>query len=43
MFAPDVHVSREEINIAKGVPVYIGMDFGLTPAAVFGQKVRGRW
>lgn len=43
MFAPDVHVAREEIPIAAGVPVYVGVDFGLTPAAVFGQKVRGRW
>ena len=25
------------------MPVYIGLDFGLTPAAVFGQCVRGRW
>ena len=23
--------------------MYVGIDFGLTPAAVFGQKVRGRW
>jgi len=23
--------------------VYVGIDFGLTPAAVLGQKVRGRW
>lgn len=43
MFAPDIHVAREEIPVANGVPVYIGIDFGLTPAAVFGQKVRGRW
>jgi hypothetical protein len=42
-FAPDVHVSKEEIPVAAGVPVYIGVDFGLTPAAVIGQKVRGRW
>ena len=43
MFAPDVHVASEEIPIAAGLPVYVGVDFGLTPAAVFGQKVRGRW
>lgn len=42
-FAPDVHVSKEEIPVAAGVPVYMGVDFGLTPAAVIGQKVRGRW
>jgi hypothetical protein len=43
MFASDVHVAKEEINVASGIPVYVGLDFGLTPACVFGQKVRGRW
>ena len=43
MFVADSHVSKEEIPVADGVPLYIGLDFGLTPAAVFGQKVRGRW
>jgi len=43
MFVRDTHVAKEEIPVADGVPVYIGLDFGLTPAAVFGQKVRGRW
>jgi hypothetical protein len=43
MFAFDQHVADEEIPVAAGMPVFIGIDFGLTPAAVFGQKVRGRW
>ena len=43
MFAPDIHTAKEEIPIAAGQPVYVGVDFGLTPAAVLGQKVRGRW
>ena len=43
MFASDVHIAKEEIPIAAGIPVYLGIDFGLTPAGVFGQKVRGRW
>ena len=43
MFATDVHVAKEEIPTASGLPVYIGVDFGLTPAAAIGQKVRGRW
>jgi len=43
MFAADVHVAKEEIPIAAAAPVYVGIDFGLTPAAVFAQKVRGRW
>ena len=43
MFRADVHVAKEEIPVADGMPLFIGLDFGLTPAAVFGQKVRGRW
>jgi hypothetical protein len=43
MFAPEVHVATEEIPIAAGQAVYVGLDFGLTPAAAIGQKVRGRW
>lgn len=42
-FVPDTHVAEEEIPVASGMPIYIGLDFGLTPAAIFGQKVRGRW
>ena len=37
MFATEVHVATEEIPIASGIPIFIGVDFGLTPAAVFGQ------
>jgi len=43
MFNGETHIATEEIPIAAGIPLYIGIDFGLTPAAVFGQKVRGRW
>jgi hypothetical protein len=43
MFATDVHVAKEEIAIAAGAPLYVGLDFGLTPAATLGQKIRGRW
>ena len=43
MFAGDVHIAKEEIPVAANVPVYVGIDFGLTPAAVLAQKVRGRW
>lgn len=38
-----VHRSREPIAPVPHIPVQIGIDFGLTPAAVFGQNVRGRW
>jgi hypothetical protein len=43
MFAAEAHVALEEIPIAAGLPVYVGLDFGLTPAAAIGQKVRGKW
>tara|TARA_R100000773_G_scaffold44655_1_gene46963 strand:- start:5351 stop:6877 length:1527 start_codon:yes stop_codon:yes gene_type:complete len=43
MFASEVHIAKEEIPIAANLPVYVGLDFGLTPAATIGQKVRGRW
>ena len=43
MFVTDTHVAKEEIPVAAGYPLYIGLDFGLTPAATMGQKVRGRW
>ena len=42
-FNPSTHVAEEYIPVASGQTVYIGMDFGLTPAAVFAQKIRGRW
>jgi hypothetical protein len=43
MFATEAHVAKEEVPIAANLPVYVGLDFGLTPAATIGQKVRGRW
>ena len=43
MFVRDSHVAAEEIPVAAGHPLYVGIDFGLTPAATIGQKVRGRW
>lgn len=42
-FSAEAHIAKEEIPIAAGLPVYVGLDFGLTPSATFGQKVRGRW
>jgi len=41
-FASDLHVAKQPIIPAE-VPYYIGIDFGLTPACVFAQQVRGRW
>ena len=45
----DVYVMNRLGHIQEGKPVYpmfaseVHVDFGLTPAAVIGQKVRGRW
>lgn len=33
-----------EFDIAPGLPIHVGIDFGLTPAAVFGQRLpMGGW
>ena len=38
------HCAKSDILPTPGLPITIGIDFGLTPAAVFGQKqVDGRW
>lgn len=36
----DVHVSLTEVKADKGLPLLVGMDFGLHPAVVFGQVQR---
>lgn len=36
----DAHMSEEEIKADKSLPVYIGVDFGLHPAMIFGQMGR---
>lgn len=36
-FRDSLHV--REFSIAKSLPIYGGMDFGLTPAGVFGQRM----
>ena len=40
-FSLDEHVSRETLKPVRGIPLAIGIDFGLTPTAVIGQDVRG--
>ena len=42
-FRRDMHVAEEDIPYSPAVPFTIGMDFGLTPAAVVMQNIRGRW
>ncbi len=38
------HVAARELRPVPGLPLYIGLDFGLTPAAALGQRLAtGRW
>lgn len=43
-FTEKTHIAREAIEPIENVPITIGLDFGLTPAAVFCQRLpTGRW
>ncbi len=43
-FKPEKHRAKEVLAPIPGLPIVIGLDFGLTPAAVFGQrKPTGHW
>lgn len=43
-FRREVHVAREELQPLPGVEISCGIDFGRTPAAIFGQKMHSdRW
>tara|TARA_A100000172_G_scaffold56135_1_gene36153 strand:+ start:2589 stop:4271 length:1683 start_codon:yes stop_codon:yes gene_type:complete len=43
-FRREVHVSREPLQPLPGVEISCGIDFGRTPAAIFGQKIHSdRW
>jgi len=43
-FNDQVHISKEEIGVAAGRTLYVGLDFGFHPAAVFAQRFgRGQW
>lgn len=38
------HTSQQSLSAIPGLPIIIGVDFGLTPAAVFCQReINGRW
>jgi hypothetical protein len=44
MFRDSVHTAPEPLRPVEGLPIMLGVDFGLTPAAVFGQRLPdGRW
>ena len=43
-YMDDIHHTDEQIVIDPNKIIYVGIDFGLTPAAVFGQEsASGRW
>lgn len=43
-FTETTHVAKEPLQAAQGVPLVIGVDFGLTPAAAICQRLpNGRW
>lgn len=42
-FNRQTHVSPSPLTPVPNVPLWIGEDFGLTPAAVIAQRVRDRW
>lgn len=42
-FREDYHVSKEKLEVVDGALVYVGVDFGRTPAAVAGQLIGGQW
>lgn len=43
-YKDDTHSTNDEIMIDRKRVIYVGVDFGLTPAAIFGQETAsGRW
>lgn len=43
LFDRNLHVAHDALMPVAGVQTYVGLDFGLTPSAVFAQNIRGRW
>ena len=42
-FREETHVAAEVLKPMASTTVYVGLDFGLTPAAIFAQQLNGRW
>lgn len=42
-YEDDIHCAKEPIQVVRGEPLLIGLDFGLTPAAVICQDIAGQW
>lgn len=42
-YSDAIHTSEETLEPSESHPLYVGLDFGLTPAAVIGQLTSTRW
>lgn len=42
-FSIETHKAKQDLVPVPGIPLEAGVDFGLTPAAVIAQRIRGRW
>ena len=43
-FNDQVHIAKDEIAVAPAKAIYVGLDFGFHPAAIFAQRFgRGQW
>jgi len=42
-YEDSVHCAAEPIQVVRSLPLIIGLDFGLTPAAAICQDVSGQW
>lgn len=40
---PETHLAKSGLMYSKDSTMFVGVDFGLTPAATFGQLIFGRW
>jgi hypothetical protein len=37
-YSDSMHCQEDELDVYRGLPIFLGWDFGLTPACVFGQQ-----
>lgn len=42
-FMKEIHVSTRPLEVVKGVPLTVGLDFGRQPAALITQNLRSDW
>tara|TARA_R100000808_G_scaffold3230_1_gene11625 strand:- start:8546 stop:10081 length:1536 start_codon:yes stop_codon:yes gene_type:complete len=42
-FRQEAHIAKEPLECVPSQDVWVGVDFGLTPAAIFAQSLHGRW